>query len=86
MLIDDIPENQPLIILSADHLIENVSKFNDKLKKIKYLDDKNIFIFGIKPNEPSDQFGYFLTQKTKNINKVSKFLKNLIISKSKRNS
>ena len=84
MLIDDIPENQPLIILSADHLIENVSKFNDKIKKNrKYLDNKNIFIFGIKPSSPSDQFGYFKTQKTKNIHKVYQFLEKPNKSKAK---
>ena len=83
MLIDDIPENQPLIILSADHLIENVSKFNDKIKNRKYLDNKNIFIFGIKPSSPSDQFGYFKTQKTKNIHKVYQFLEKPNKSKAK---
>ena len=84
VLIDDIPENQPLIILSADHLIENVSKFNDKIKKNrKYLDNKNIFIFGIKLSSPSDQFGYFKTQKTKNIHKVYQFLEKPNKSKAK---
>ena len=34
-LLKDIPEKQPLIFLSADHLIENVSKFNKEIKKIK---------------------------------------------------
>ena len=82
VLIDDIPENQPLIILSADHLIENV-KFNDKIKNRKYLDNKNIFIFGIKPSSPSDQFGYFKTQKTKNIHKVYQFLEKPNKSKAK---
>ena len=32
-LLHDIPDNQPLILLSADHLIENVSKFNFEIKK-----------------------------------------------------
>ncbi len=75
-LIRDIPEKQPIIFLTADHLIEKVSKFNNEIKKNqKYLTDKNIFIFGIKPTLPSDQFGYFITKKIKrNINKVTKFL------------
>ena len=75
-LIKDIPEKQPMIFLTADHLIEKVSKFNIEIKKNKrYLTDKNIFIFGIKPNTPSDQFGYLITKKVKNnLNKVTRFV------------
>ena len=75
-LIKDIPEKQPMIFLTADHLIEKVGKFNIEIKKNKkYLTDKNIFIFGIKPNIPSDQFGYLITKKIKNnLNKVTKFV------------
>ena len=74
-LIKDIPKNQPMIFLTADHLMEKVSKFNIELKKNKkYLTDKNIFIFGIKPNTASDQFGYLITKKAKNnMNKVTSF-------------
>ncbi len=74
-LIKEIPFKQPLLFLSADHLIEKVEKFNKELLNTKkYLTDKNIFIFGIKPNTPSDQFGYFLTKKSKKLNKVIKFI------------
>ena len=75
-LIKDIPDNQPMLFLAADHLIEKVGKFNNEIKKNKkYLTNKNIFIFGIKPNIPSDQFGYLITKKIKkNFNKVTKFL------------
>ena len=75
-LIKDIPEKQPMIFLTADHLIEKVGKFNIEIKKNKkYLTDKNIFIFGIKPNMPSDQFGYLITKKIKNnLNKVTRFV------------
>ena len=75
-LIKDIPDDQPLIFLAADHLIENVNIFNKAIKKNqKNLNKDNIFIFGIKPTKPSSEFGYFLTKKTKNnINKVSRFL------------
>ena len=74
-LLHDIPDNQPLILLSADHLIENVSKFNFEIKKNqKFLTNKNIFIFGVKPNIPSDQFGYFISKRSKNLNRVSKFI------------
>ena len=74
-LIKDIPVNQPMIFLSADHLMEKISKFNNEIKKNKkHLTDKNIFIFGIKPNTSSNHFGYFLTKKEKSLNKVTKFL------------
>ena len=75
-LIDEIPDNQPMLFLSSDHLIENVAKFNFEIKKNKeFLTNKNIFIFGIKPNGPSDQFGYLVTKKEKkNLNKVTKFI------------
>ena len=74
-LIADIPEKQPLIFLSADHLIENYKKFNIEIRKnTKFLTNKNIFIFGIRPNSPSDQFGYFLTKRKNKLNNVYKFL------------
>ena len=73
-LIKEIPDKQPIIFLSADHLIEKVNKFNAQIKKNKkFLNNENIFIFGIKPKTPSDQFGYFITKKKNNLNKVSKF-------------
>ena len=84
VLIKDIPDKQPLVILSSDHLIEKVNKFNNQIQKNKkFLTDKNIFIFGIKPNIPSDQFGYFLTKKKKNLNRVSKFIEKPNINKAK---
>ncbi len=75
VLIKDIPKKQPLIFLSADHLINQVSKFNQEIKKNKkFLNNKNLFIFGIKPNSPSDQFGYFITKRKNKFNCVSKFI------------
>jgi len=75
-LIKDIPNLQPLIFFPADHLIEKVQKFNKAINKNKNdLTDQNIFIFGIKPNEPSSEYGYFLSKRIKgNINKVTKFI------------
>ena len=75
-LINEIPNTQPLMFLAADHLIE---KNNILIKSInknkKNLNDKNIFIFGIKPSSPSSEFGYFVTKKMKNnINKVTRFI------------
>ena len=84
-LLPDIPNNQPMLFLSADHLIEKVNKFNKKLKKNKeFLTDKNIFIFGIKPTNPSDQFGYFLIKKKKNMDKVQKFIEKPNINNAKK--
>ena len=75
-LIKDIPMKQPMIFLTADQLIEKVGKLKIEIKKNKkYLTDKNVFIFGIKPNTPSDQFGYLITKKIKNnLNKVTRFV------------
>jgi len=75
-LIKDIPNEQPLMFFSADHLIEKMSIFNNAINKNKSnLNDQNIFIFGIKPTSPSSEYGYFLTKKIKrNINKVTRFI------------
>jgi mannose-1-phosphate guanylyltransferase len=75
-LIKDIPMEQALMFFSADHLIEKTNIFNKAIHKNKTnLTDQNIFIFGIKPNSPSSEYGYFITKKIKgNINKVTKFI------------
>ena len=76
VLIKDIPNEQSLIFFPADHLVEKLSLLNKEIIKNKHhLTDQNIFIFGIKPSEPSNEYGYFLTKKNKqNINKVTKFI------------
>jgi mannose-1-phosphate guanylyltransferase len=72
-LLKNIPPEQPLIFLPADQLIDNKKKFNSAVKSnAKKLTSDNICIFGIKPLEPSNQFGYFLTSGSKN--KVVKFI------------
>jgi len=75
-LIKDIPNKQPLMFFTADHLIEKESILNKAIIKNKVnLTDQNIFIFGIKPTAASSEYGYFLTKKVKgNINKVTKFI------------
>ena len=74
-LIKDIPDEQPLIFLAADHLIEKVGLFNKAIiKNQKNLTKNNIFIFGIKPTMPSSEFGYFLTKNNKGNNKVYRFV------------
>ena len=70
-LIKDIPNEQPLMFLAADHLIGKVGLFNRVVKKNQNkLTQKNIFIFGIKPKMPSSEFGYILTKN----NKVTRFV------------
>tara|TARA_Y100001970_G_C14228075_1_gene856874 strand:+ start:816 stop:2021 length:1206 start_codon:yes stop_codon:yes gene_type:complete len=75
-LIRTIPNRQALIFFPADHLIERPDQINKSIvKNKKYLNNKNIFIFGIKPTAPSKEYGYFLSKKIKNnINKVKKFI------------
>ena len=75
-LIKDIPDKQPLMFFTADHLIEKMNVFNKTIIKNKHnLTNQNIFIFGIKPTSPSSEYGYFLTKKFNvNINKVSRFI------------
>ena len=71
-MLNNISNEQPLIFFPADQLIDNKKIFNSKVRFFKgKLTSDNICIFGIKPNEASDQFGYFLTDKT---NKVTKFI------------
>ena len=84
-LLEEISFEQPMIFFPADHLIEKINLFNRAINlNKKHLDENNIFIFGIKPNFPSSQYGYFLTKKIpKGINRVAKFIEkpNLIKAK-----
>ena len=48
---------------------------------------RNIFIFGIKPTNPSSEYGYFLTKKIKgNFSKVTKFIEKPKYSKAKQST
>ena len=83
-LIKDIPFEQPLMFFAADHLIERSNILNKSLLKNKSnLDNQNLFIFGIKPTNPSSEYGYFVTKKIKSINKVTKFIEKPKLSKAK---
>jgi len=75
-LLRAIPHNQPMIFFSSDNLIGKIDQFNKTVNYYKrYLDENNIFIFGIKTTSPSSEYGYFLTKKiSKEINKVNKFI------------
>ncbi len=76
VLLKEIPYEQSMIFFSADHLIEKIDRFNKSIiSNKKYLNDNNIFIFGIKPTSPTSEYGYFLTKKiSRNINKVVRFI------------
>ncbi len=83
-LVNEVPNNQPLMFLAADHLIEKNSFFIKSINKNKiYLTNENIFIFGIKPINPSSEYGYFTTKKVNNINKVTKFIEKPSLKKAK---
>ena len=75
-LLDEVSFEQGMIFFPADHLIEKTNQLNIAINfNKKHLDDDNIFIFGIKPNSSSSQYGYFLTKKiSKGLNKVVKFI------------
>ena len=84
--------SQALAIFPSDHFIENNKKFNKILKKNKrfienkkFWNKKDIFLFGIKPKTPSEQYGYFLPEeKRRGISKVKKFLEKPSISNAKK--
>ena len=86
VLLKEIPYNQSVIFFSADHLIEKINRFNKSIiSNKKYLNDNNIFIFGIKPTSPTSEYGYFLTKKiSRNINKVVRFIEKPIMHKAKK--
>ena len=84
-LLKEIPYDQSMIFFSADHLIKKKNRFNKSIiSNKKYLNDNNIFIFGIKPTSPSSEYGYFLTKKiSKNLNKVDRFIEKPNVNKAK---
>ena len=86
VLLKEIPYDQSMIFFSADHLIEKINRFNKSIiSNKKYLNDNNIFIFGIKPTSPTSEYGYFLTKKiSRNINKVDRFIEKPNMRKAKK--
>tara|TARA_B100000945_G_scaffold319919_1_gene328442 strand:+ start:1344 stop:2549 length:1206 start_codon:yes stop_codon:yes gene_type:complete len=85
-LLKEIGFDQPIVFFPSDHLIENSHKFISSIKKnVKNLNNNNIFLFGIKPQNPSSQYGYLLTQRNSNkIHRVTKFLEKPSILKAKK--
>ena len=91
-LLNEIKLNQPILFLPSDHYMPQKKKFNKILElNLKNLNDKNIFIFGIKPKTPRSDYGYLINKKKEeNINKVIAFVekptKKLAIKLTKRNA
>ena len=83
---DDVFFDQPMIFFPADHLIEKTKQFNNSIDlNKKFLDEDNIFIFGIKPTSASSEYGYFLTKKDPiGINKVVSFIEKPEVRKAKK--
>ena len=75
-LINDIQINQAILFLPSDHYFPEKDKFNSILKlNLSNLNNNNIFIFSVKPNNPSSDYGYILSKKiNKKICKVVKFI------------
>ena len=84
-LIDSIPNKQPLLFLPADHLLEKNNVFNKNLiKHSTHLNNNNIFLFGIRPTNPSNQYGYLNVKKVrKNLKTVVKFVEKPSVKKAK---
>ena len=75
-LINEIKIKQPVLFLPSDHYLPQKDKFIRILKSnLRNLNNNNIFIFGVKPKNPSSDYGYLLSKKNKmRIRKVSKFI------------
>ena len=84
-LVRDIPNKQPLLFLPSDHLLEKNNVFNKNLiKHSKYLNNKNIFLFGIKPDHPSKEYGYLNIKKSGgHLIKIVKFSEKPSVKKAK---
>jgi mannose-1-phosphate guanylyltransferase len=76
ILISEIKINQPVLFLPSDHYLPEKDKFIKILKSnLSNLNNKNIFIFSVKPKNPSSDYGYLLSKKiNKKISKVIKFI------------
>jgi mannose-1-phosphate guanylyltransferase len=85
-LIKDIKINQPVLFLPSDHHLPEKDKFNKILQlNLSNLNSNNIFIFSIKPNNPSTEYGYVLSKKiSSKVNKVTKFIEKPIEIKAKK--
>jgi mannose-1-phosphate guanylyltransferase len=85
-LVSDIKNKQPVLFLPSDHYLPKKDKFNAILKSnLLSLNDSNIFIFSVKPKNPSTDYGYLLSKKiTQRIQKVIKFIEKPKVNKAKK--
>ena len=73
-------ENSVLLILSADHIIKDISIFTKALEKgFKYALQDNLVTFGIVPNYAETGYGYIegednLNNKDIEVSKIKKFI------------
>ena len=69
-----------LLILSADHIIDNISNFHKALNtSFKYALKDNLITFGIVPNYPETGYGYIESEDNindgkKEVSKIKKFI------------
>ena len=85
-LIKDIPDDQPIMFFSSDHLINKADDIKKSLlANKKKLNEKNVFVFGIKPHNPSSEYGYFITKKSSNKNlEVKQFIEKPKLKRAKK--
>ncbi len=69
-----------LLVLSADHIIKDISTFKKVLKEgFKYAKENNLITFGIVPNKPETGYGYieselYLDRENIKASKIKKFI------------
>jgi len=73
----NIKNNSQLLVLSADHLIQDIDSFHDSIcVASKHAQDNKLVTFGVVPSHPNTDYGYIKSSKI-NINgayKVEKFV------------
>lgn len=61
-----VDKNVIMLVLPADHYIENVEAFvYDIVEGIKFVDDNKIVLYGIEPTSPETKYGYILPTESK---------------------
>jgi len=62
-----------LLVIPSDHLIKDISKFNQYIKNaVKVVEKKYIITFGIKPTSPETGYGYIKSSNTRIDNDIFK--------------
>ena len=58
-------ESEKLIAMPSDHYISNNKKFYKACKKVIKRNQETLFLFGVKPEYPSQEYGYIIGRKGK---------------------